>query len=59
MLDEITHLTHKIIEKAIKTYKRHRTVDNIDPKWIKKLILEEKESILLQKVVKKMKTCSM
>ena len=40
--EHITHLTHKVIEKAIKTYKRHRTVDNIDPKWIKNLMLEKK-----------------
>ena len=57
--EHITHLTHKVIEKAIKTYKRHRTVDNIDPKWIQKLVLEEKEAVLLQKVVKRMTTYSL
>jgi hypothetical protein len=51
-------LTHKVIEKAIQTYKRHRTVDNIDPKWIKNLMLDVKEELLVQKVVKKMRELS-
>ena len=51
-------LTHKVIEKAIQTYKRHHTVDNIDPKWIKNLMLDVKEELLVQKVVKKMRELS-
>ena len=45
--DQIAHLTHKSIEKTIKIFKFHRTADNVDPKLIKKLIIEEKEAILL------------
>ena len=43
--NEISHFTHKIIKKATKTCKRHRTFDSTDPKWIKKLLKIDRKSI--------------
>ena len=55
--NDVMELSHTLIETAIKTYKNHRTVDNFDTKWIRKMDIDQKDVDLLQKVVTTMRNC--
>jgi hypothetical protein len=49
-------LNHDLIEKSMKMYKTHQSIQDIDAKFIKKLNLEEEKVEFLKEVIVKMKT---
>ena len=53
--DDVTHISHKIIEKVIKKFRRHRTTDNVNPRWIK-INYRRKGSNSSSKKIKRMTT---